>query len=357
MNIKGNVKISELTTFRTGGNARFFCEVRNEEDIKKAFDFIEEKKLPFFIIGNGSNLLFSDKDFDGLLIKISIKGIKIDSENQDSKIVSAGAGENFDDLIEFSINNNLSGIENIWNIPGTVGASVVQNIGAYGIEVKDYLISVEGIDVKTLDRFSFKDSDYPTRGLPISTLASAHEKFRSNFGYRESIFKKNKNLLITKVYFKLNKKFIPNLKYLGLKDRLSFEKEITVEKVKLAVENVRKEKLPDWKVLGTAGSFFKNPIVSEDKYQEIKKKYPDLPIFPLENGLIKISLGYVLDKICNLKGFRIGDAGFYEKQALVIVNYGSAKTEDIVSLINLAEEKVFEKIGIKIEREVELVGF
>jgi UDP-N-acetylmuramate dehydrogenase len=338
MNIIENVKISELTTFRTGGNARFFCEVLNEEDIKKAFNFIEEKKLSFFIIGNGSNLLFSDKDFGGLLIKNSMKGIKIDSDNQDSKIISVLAGENFDDLIDFVIKNNLSGIENLWNIPGTVGASVVQNIGAYGVEIKDYIISVEGIDMNNFEKFLFKNED-------------------CNFGYRESIFKKNKNLLITKVYFKLNKKFIPNLKYSGLKEKFLNEKEITLEKVKLAIEEIRKDKLPDWKVLGTAGSFFKNPIVSIDKYEEINKKYPDLPTFPTDNDFVKISLGYVLDKICNIKGFRIGDVGFYEKQALVIVNYKNAKAEEIISLVKLAEEKVFEKIGIKIEREVELIGF
>lgn len=338
MNIIENVKISELTTFRTGGNARFFCEVSSDEEIKKAFDFVEEKKLQFFIIGNGSNLLFSGKDFDGILIKVSIKGINENSDSRNSKIISAGASENFDDLIDFAIKNNLSGIENLWNIPGTVGASVVQNIGAYGTEVKDCVASVEGIDTNTFQKFLFKNED-------------------CNFRYRESIFKKNKNLLITKVYFKLNKSFIPNLKYSGLKERFLDEKEITLEKVRKAVEDIRKEKLPDWKVLGTAGSFFKNPIISIDKYEQIKKIYPDLPIFPAENDFVKISLGYVLDKICNLKGFRIGDVGFYEKQALVIVNYKNATAEEIISLVKIAEEKVFEKIGIKIEREVELIGF
>jgi len=338
MNIKENVKISELTTFRTGGNARFFCEVLDGKDLKEAFVFAEEKKLSYFIIGNGSNLLFSDKDFEGLLIKISIKGIEIDSDSQDFSVISAGAGENFDDLINFSIKNNLSGIENLWNIPGTVGASVVQNIGAYGTEAKDFVVSVEGIDTNTFEKFLTKKED-------------------CNFNYRESIFKKNRNFLITKVYFKLNKKFIPNLKYSGLKNKTSTEKEITAEKIRQIVGEVRKEKLPDWKVLGSAGSFFKNPVITIDKYQEIKKKYPELPTFPVEGDFVKISLGYVLDKICNLKGFRIGDAGFYDKQALVLVNYGNAKAEEIISLAKLAEEKVFEKIGIKIEREIEFVNF
>ncbi|MCX6717369.1 MAG: UDP-N-acetylmuramate dehydrogenase [Candidatus Taylorbacteria bacterium] len=338
MNITENIKISDLTTFRTGGNARFFCEVFNDEEIKSAIEFSREKNIPFFIFGNGSNLLFSDKDFDGILIKVSLKGIKIESEGVNFSIVSASSGEAFDDLINFSINNNLSGLENLWNIPGTVGASVVQNIGAYGTEAKDFVVSVEGIDINTFEKHLFKNNE-------------------CCFGYRESVFKKNNNIVITKVYFKLNKNFIPNLKYSGLKEKFDNKKKITAKEVKIMVEKIRKEKLPDWKVLGTAGSFFKNPIVSADKYNEIKDKYPELPVFNIEGDFVKIPLGYVLDKICNLKGHRIGNAGFYDKQALVIVNYGNAKAEEIISLLKLAEEKVFEKIGIKIEREVELIGF
>jgi UDP-N-acetylmuramate dehydrogenase len=338
MKIEENIKISDLTTFRTGGNARFFCEVFNEEEIKSAIEFSREKNIPFFILGNGSNLLFPDKDFDGLLIKVSLKGLKIESEDSSYSFISASAGETFDDLINFSINNNLFGLENLWNIPGTVGASVVQNIGAYGTEIKDFVVSVEGIDIDNFEKYLFKNDE-------------------CRFGYRESVFKKNKNIIITKVYFKLDKNFIPNLKYSGLKEKFDNEKKITAKEVKIMVEKIRKEKLPDWKVLGTAGSFFKNPIVSIDKYNEIKDKYPELPVFNIEGDFVKIPLGYVLDKICNLKGYRIGNAGFYDKQALVIVNYGNAKVEDIFSLIRLAEEKVFEKIGVKIEREVELVGF
>jgi len=338
MNITENIKISDLTTFRTGGNARFFCEVFNDEEIKSAIEFSREKNTPLFIFGNGSNLLFSDKDFDGLLIKVSMKGIKIESEGLNFSIISASSGETFDDLINFSINNNLSGLENLWNIPGTVGASVVQNIGAYGTEVKDFVVSVEAIDINNFEKKLFKNNE-------------------CCFGYRESVFKKNKNIIITKAYFKLNKNFIPNLKYSGLKEKFDNKKKITAKEVKIMVEKIRKEKLPDWKILGTAGSFFKNPIVSVDKYNEIKDKYPELPVFNIEGDFVKIPLGYVLDKICNLKGYRIGNAGFYEKQALVIVNYGNAKAEEIISLLKLAEEKVLEKIGVKIEREVELVGF
>jgi UDP-N-acetylmuramate dehydrogenase len=338
MKIEENIKISDLTTFRTGGNARFFCEVFNEGEIKSAIEFSREKNIPFFILGNGSNLLFSDKDFDGLLIKVSLKGLKIESEDSSYSFISASAGETFDDLINFSINNNLSGLENLWNIPGTVGASIVQNIGAYGTEIKDFVVSVEGMDINNFEKCLFKNDE-------------------CCFGYRESVFKKNKNIIITKVYFKLDKNFIPNLKYSGLKEKFDNEKKNTAKEVKIMIEKIRKEKLPDWKVLGTAGSFFKNPIVSIDKYNEIKDKYPELPVFNIEGDFVKIPLGYVLDKICNLKGYRIGNAGFYDKQALVIVNYGNAKVEDIFSLIRLAEEKVLEKIGVKIEREVELVGF
>ena len=383
MNIKENIKISELTTFRTGGNARFFCEVLDDNEILEAINFAKEKSIKFLFLGNGSNLVFSDNDFDGLIIKISTKGIQKEFDDYDFSIVSASAGEKFDDLIDFALKNNLYGIENLWNIPGTVGASVVQNIGAYGVEVKDFLFSVDVIDINTSKKISLKNT-------------------KCEFGYRESVFKKNKtscvfdkdqthntmavfsekewstdhrehsaclhthniqtplsdkNLVIVKVYFKLNKKFNPNIGYLGLKDRFVDQKEILPESIKNIIENIRREKIPDWRVLGTAGSFFKNPILTIKKYEKIKQEYPEIPFFPFLKGRVKIPLGYVLDKICNLKGFKINNVGFYEKQALIVVNYGNTKAEDILSLIKLAEEKVFEKIGIKIEREVELVGF
>jgi UDP-N-acetylmuramate dehydrogenase len=333
-NIRKNVDLSSLNTFKTGGNARFFCEVESENELIEALKFAKENKLEFFIIGNGSNLLLSDNDFPGIVIKIIIKGKKIEIKDADYSVVSAGAGESFDDLIIFMADNSLSGIENLWNIPGTVGASAVQNMGAYGAETKDFIFLVEGIDANNFEKFSFKNSE-------------------CRFGYRESIFKKNKNLIITKVSFKLNNVFLPNFSYPSLKEYFSGRKNFDVREIIEAIGKIRREKLPDWKVLGTAGSFFKNPIITEEEYSKLLEKFPDLPRYDAGKDFVKIPLGFVIDKICLLKGFRVGQVGLFEKQSLVIVNYGGADFSEIDNFAKIIEEKVFEKIKVRIEREVE----
>lgn len=349
--IKQNIKLSDYSTFRTGGSARFFCEVKDENELIEALKFAKENSQKFFVIGNGSNLLINDEGFAGLVIKIFIKGKilegkdLLDFQDNNHSVISSGAGESFDELITFAVNNNLSGIENLWNIPGTVGASAVQNIGAYGTEAKDYILKVEGIDANNFKKFVFKNGD-------------------CNFGYRDSIFKKNKNLIITKIYFKLNNNFLPNIKYPALKEYFNDfsnntnrtnKKSITVKDVIYAIEKIRKNKLPDWKVLGTAGSFYKNPIITEAKYNELLVKYPDLPRYDTNTGFVKIPLGFVIDKICGLRGFKLGNVGLHDKQSLVILNYGAATFSEINNFAKIIEEKVFEKINIKIEREVELI--
>ncbi|MFA5934662.1 MAG: UDP-N-acetylmuramate dehydrogenase [Candidatus Paceibacterota bacterium] len=340
LKILTDIKLSSFNTFKTGGNARFFCNVETESELIEAVSFAKENNLKFYVIGNGSNILIGEDDFLGLVIKLSIKGIEIESRDKDITILSSCAGENFDDLITFSIDNNLFGIENLWNIPGTVGASVVQNIGAYGVEIKDFIFSVEGIDINNFKKFNLK-------------------KENCDFEYRESVFKKNKNLIITKVFLKLNNSFFSNIEYISLKEYFSKQAvqigkgELKVGDIIKAVEEIRRNKLPDWRVLGTAGSFFKNPIITEEKYTELLLKYPDLPKYNAKIGFVKIPLGFVIDKMCGLKNFRLGQVGLYEKQSLIIVNYGGAKFSEINSFANIIEEKVFEKIKIKIEREVE----
>ncbi len=332
--IKNKIKLSDFNTFRTGGNARFFCKVKNEDELREAIKFAKEKRLKFFVIGNGSNLLLSDKNFNGLVIRNFISGKKIELKGKNHSIISAGSGEYIDNLINFLVNNNLSGIENLWNIPGTVGAGVVQNIGAYGVELKDYIYSVEGIDTRNLKQCKFNNND-------------------CKFGYRESIFRKNKNLIITKVFLKLNNSFKPNLKYSALKEYFLVRKTPTIGEVIKTIKKIRKNKLPDWEKLGTAGSFFKNPIITKVKYQKLLKKYPNLPKYSAGKGLVKIPLGFVIDKICEMKGLRVGQVGLYEKQSLVVINYGGAKFSEINNFAKMIERKVYEKIKIKIEREVE----
>jgi UDP-N-acetylmuramate dehydrogenase len=332
--IKENIKLSDLNTFRTGGNARFFCEVESEGELIEVLKFARKNNLKFFVIGNGSNLLISDEDYSGLVIKICIKGMRIESIEDKFSTVSSGAGESFDDLINFAIKSNLSGIENLWNVPGTVGASAVQNIGAYGTEVKDFIISVEAINTNTFKKFTLDNKE-------------------CIFEYRESIFKKNKNLIITKVFFKLNNSFKPNLDYVALKEYFLNKKKPNINEIIKAITEIRKNKLPDWKVLGTAGSFFKNPVIKESKYKELKLKYLDLPSYRAESGFVKIPLGFVIDKICGLRGYRVGQVGLYEKQSLVIINYGRATFDEINIFAKDIERKVYDKTKIKIEREVE----
>ncbi len=338
MQIQKDVNLSKYCTFKTGGNAKFFCEVSSVEDLKYALEFSKKENLSFFVIGAGSNLLISDDGFTGLVIKINILGTNIESEDEGFAIISANAGESWDDFVAYSVSHNLYGLENLSGIPGLVGASAVQNIGAYGLEAEDGIFSVEGLNSLTNEKFIFSKED-------------------CGFNYRDSVFKKNKNLIITKINFKLSKTFVPNIEYAGLKDAFSNGVMITAQKVRDEVLRIRAEKLPDLKKLGTAGSFFKNSVITEKKYKELQSEYPSLPEYILRDGMVKIPLGFVLDKICGLKGFRKDNAGFYENQALVLMNYGNAKSSEINYLADLAEDKVFEKIGIKIEREVENVGF
>lgn len=334
MEIKEKIKLSDYSTFKTGGDARFFCDASSVEDLKESIDFAQRNNLKFMILGGGSNILFDDLGFNGLVIKNNILGIKKESENNESVIFSFGAGENLDDAINFLVENNFSLAENLSGIPGSIGGSVFQNAGAYGVEMKDIVISVEVYDTNTQETFL----------IP---------KEKCNFLYRQSIFKKNRNLIITKVYLKLNKNFVPNLEYAGLKDI----EDKTLVGIREGILNIRKERLPDWKKLGTAGCFFKNPIITEDKYLEISKVYKDIPKFKAEEGFVKISLGFVLEKVCDLKEFKIGDVGLYKKHSLTVINYKNVKSSEIKSFVKVIEEKVFEKIGIKIEREVEEIIF
>ena len=336
MEIKKSVNLSKYTTFKIGGDARFFCEVSNQDELKESLDFVEKENVPFFVLGNGSNILISDSGFDGLVIKINIKGLKIESENFDEVIVSSGAGEDWQDFVKFLVSKDLSGSENLSGIPGTIGASVVQNIGAYGVEIRGIVASVEGIDITSGDSFLLKNENCV-------------------FGYRDSFFKRNKNLIITKVYFSLKKKFIARIEYPDLKKAFKDVKDLSPKIVSETIIKIRNEKLPDYKKYGTAGSYFKNPIISEEKYLDISKRYPGIPRFQSQDGFVKIPLGFVLDKICGLKGLRQGNVGFYEKQALVLVNFGVATRAEVISLENLAKKMVKEKLGIDIEAEVEKV--
>ena len=333
MKIKKNVDLSKYSTFRIGGKASFFVEVSSVKELKESLLFAKQNKISAFILGGGSNILLPDKLFRALVVRINIKGINFDKNK-----VWVGAGENWDSFVKKALDKKLYGLENLSSIPGNVGATPIQNVGAYDVDVSKFIKKVE-----TLDR----------RNLKVR-IFSAKE---CQFGYRDSFFKtkKGRNYIITRVQFSLDKKYRPNIKYKDLKNYFGKRAKPGAKEVRNAVIKIRKGKFPNLKKFGTAGSFFKNPIITKRKFIELNQKYSNLVGFKTKDGLIKVSLAYILDKICNLADFRIKNVGLYKKQPLVFVNYKKAKQRDILKLKKEIEKRVFQKIGIKIKPEVTII--
>lgn len=337
MKIQENIKLSDYTTLKTGGTAKYFIEVETQEDLENAVKFSKEKNLHFFIIGEGSDILVSDKDFDVVIIKLNNKEIVFDNE-----IVTCGAGVIWDDLVELCVSKNLAGIECLSAIPGTVGAAPVQNIGAYGQELKNSLQTV---------------TVYKTDEEKFITLTNGE----CQFAYRESIFKnpkfKNK-YIIFKITLKLAKDAPPNISYQSLKDYLLKNNLNTPDllSVRNAVIEIRKNKLPNPKLIGNAGSFFKNPLVAKSKADSLRKKFPDLVAFE-SDGRVKIPAGWLIEK-CGWKGKTIGEVGIFENNALVLTNpHGKAQALEIKDLADKIKDSVYEKFKIKLEQEVQDVNF
>ena len=338
MKITENQSLKELTTFKTGGNARYFCVVTNEDELIEAIGFSKKNKIPFFILGGGSNILVSDKGFDGIVIKIEIKGIKYE-ENGNSVKAIVGAGENWDQFVADNVDKGYYGVENLSLIPGTVGASPVQNIGAYGSEVKDTIESVYVLDVKKDEYKNFSNSE-------------------CDFSYRDSIFKKEKGrYVVISVTFNLSKDGKLNLTYKDVQEYLSRRQNSnpSLRQVRNAIIDIRTNKLPNLQEYGTAGSFFKNVIVSQSKARELISKYPEIVLHQVNDKKVKISLAWILDNICGFKGKRKGNVGVYKNQALVLVNYGNATSDEVIELAQEMVDTVYEKTGIEIFPEVEYV--
>jgi len=338
MKITENQNLKEFTTFKIGGNARFFCIVKNEDELIEAIGFSKKNKIPFFILGGGSNILIADKGFDGIVIKMEFKG-KIYEEKDNIVRVTVNAGENWDDFVSETVDKGLYGLENLSLIPGTVGASPVQNIGAYGSEIKDTIELVNVLDVKNDEYLSFTNS-------------------QCEFSYRDSIFKRDKRrYVVLSVVFNLKKDSKSNLEYKDVKEYF-LKRNLsnpTLRQVRNAIVNIRTEKLPNLQEYGTAGSFFKNVIVSQSKAKELIAKYPEIIIHSINEKKVKIPLAWILDNICGFKGKRKDNVGVYRNQALVLVNYGNATADDITELAQEMVDSVYEKTGIEIFPEVEYV--
>ena len=337
MEIVKDYDLSELNTFGIKARTDFFVEIKNELDFKELLKRPEYQTNKKLFLGGGSNVLFT-KDFDGIVILNKLKGIEILEENSKNVLVKAQSGEKWHDLVLFAVEHDYWGIENLSLVPGTVGASPVQNIGAYGVELKDSIESVEFFDLENGEK---------------KILSCAECKF----DYRYSIFKNELKgkVFITAAIFKLSK--VPNLNitYKVLKEYLTTNN-IQVQKVKDvsdAVIAIRESKLPSPKILGNAGSFFKNVYVSKEDLEGIKEKYPDISFFE-EAGVIKIPAGWLIEK-CGWKGKRLGRVGVHDKQALVLVNFGGATGGEVKDLADQIIDSVFVKFGLKLTPEVNLI--
>ena len=336
MIIQENISLKPYNTFGIQAIAKQFVEIT---ETKQLFDLYSKDLLKnIFIVGFGSNMLLTS-DIDKLVVKISSKGKEIISEENNKVIVKASAGEDWPDFVLWSIDKGLYGLENLSKIPGNVGTSPIQNIGAYGTEIKDAFYKLEAFEIATGETKTFYNSD-------------------CNFGYRESIFKKEEkgNYIITNVYFELEKQGELNINYGAIKIKLE-EKEITnptPKDVSDCVIEIRTSKLPDPKEIGNSGSFFKNPVISADDFRLIKQEYPDAPSYTLENGNEKVPAGWLIEK-SGWKGYRKGDAGVHENQALVLVNYGNATGKEILDLANEIRSDISDKFGINLEIEVNVI--
>lgn len=336
MIIRGNVSLKKYNSFGLEYIAKHLVHLRTEKEAVSLFNGSVHLKQPALIMGGGSNLLFTE-NFKGTIIIPAFKGIKIEEESDAFVIISAGAGVVWDKLVEWSVTKGYGGLENLSLIPGHTGAVPVQNIGAYGVEVRETIFKVKTI--------STHDG---------STRFFTNEECR--FAYRNSIFKESEkgNYLVTEVYFKLITNPLPDLSYGTLKDEVSKLGEPSLKNLRQAVINIRRSKLPDPSVIGNAGSFFKNPVVEKPIADDLKKRFPELPCFNDRPGSVKLAAGWMIEQ-CGWKGHRTGDAGVHEKQSLVLVNHGKATGIEILELSEKIRISVFEKFGLLLEREVEII--
>jgi len=331
-----NISLKKFNTFGLNVRADHLATFKLEENL---VHFLKHNRIPdhnYLIIGHGSNLLFT-KDFNGTVIHPEMDVISLEGKKGNDVIVSAGAGVVWDKLVESTVNNGLGGLENLSFIPGLVGAAPVQNIGAFGCEVKNTIEKVRAVSLQDGSVKEFTNEE-------------------CKFGYRDSIFKGELKgrYLITKVYFRLSTKPKLCLEYGSLKEEVNKLGSTSLGNVRNIVINTRQSKLPDPELIGNAGSFFKNPVVKLSVVDDLKSRYPKIPVFKDISGGAKLAAGWLIEQ-CGWKGKRIGNAGVHDKQALVIVNYGNATGQELFDLSVQVQKSVAEKFGIILEREVEVI--
>jgi UDP-N-acetylmuramate dehydrogenase len=339
MMIYQNVSLKKYNTFGLDYMADCMIHIKSEEEAIALFKGKTAWKEPHMILGSGSNILFTGS-FKGTVFYPEFGGINIEEHDSGNGkvIVSSGAGIIWDDFVAWTVDKGFGGLENLSLIPGKVGASPVQNIGAYGTEVSNLIEKVQTIGVKDGEIRKFSNAE-------------------CGFSYRNSIFKNNEkgNYLVTRVFFKLTINPILNLSYGSLKDEVRTLGDETLFNVRQGVINIRRSKLPDPEILGNAGSFFKNPVVDNSVARNILNQYPEIPVYKDLKGYSKLAAGWMIEK-CGWKGKRRGGAGVHDKQALVLINYGKASGKEIYDLSEEIKISVREKFGIVLEREVEIAG-
>lgn len=336
VNKQQNFSLKSYNTFGIDVLAKAFFEVNAVAELLEVLNLPAE--LPFFLLGGGSNMLLT-KNIEARVIYLNLKGVKKVNENEDYVWLKAMAGENWHDFVCYAINQDLGGLENLSLIPGNVGTAPIQNIGAYGVEIKDTFESCEAIHLETKELKTFNLSD-------------------CKFGYRDSVFKnelKGKYIIIS-VTFKLKKApHVLNTAY-GAIDHELMKMNVsnpTIKEVSQAVINIRQSKLPDPKILGNSGSFFKNPIIHKSKYEKLTQNFPEMPHYQINEDLVKVPAGWLIEQ-AGLKGYRQGDAGVHDRQALVLVNHGQATGRDILALSKYIQSVVFDKFSIEIDAEVNI---
>jgi len=331
-----NISLKPFNTFAMDVKARDFAEITAEAEIPAVLRLISRYEGPVLFLGGGSNMLFT-KDFEGLVLKVSTKGIEIIDQDDAYVYVRGMAGEHWDDFVQFCVKRNYGGLENLSLIPGNVGSSPIQNIGAYGVEIKDTFYMLDAVSLRTGEFREFYAEE-------------------CEFGYRSSVFKHELKgqYLILSVTFKLRKKPVLNTSYGAITAELEAIGEApSVKSVATAICNIRRSKLPDPLEIGNAGSFFKNPVVSQSVYRELNSLYPGIPAYQAGDD-VKLAAGWLIEQ-CGWKGFREGDAGVHARQALVLVNYGKASGSQVYSLALKIIESVKSKFGVQLEPEVNVI--
>ncbi len=338
MNLLENISIKPYTTFGIEASTRYFTEITSVDQLKQIFNDPALAGLPFMPIGGGSNMLFVS-DFKGVIFRLCIKGISVTPVDDEFSLVTGNAGEVWDDFVNWCVAHGYAGLENLSLIPGMVGSCPIQNIGAYGVEIKDTLEYLTVYDKSTGEIVTLRNID-------------------CKFGYRDSIFKRQAKgrYIILSVTFRLAHHPVFHTQYGSITSELNAMnvRALNIEAIRKAVIAIRSRKIPDPLVIGNAGSFFKNPTVTADQYNRLKTEHPNIVAFPLSDGSFKLAAGWLIEQ-CGWKGYRKGDAGVHAHQSLVLVNYGNSTGQEIIALANDMILSVFNTFGVHIEMEVNII--